>query len=217
MAAMTASLTRRAMRRATLSRWKGKTAPAIFALAVVLCGCGSEARNGGSGVPTAPAVQQAAATDREPARQKEPRALYEEAGGFSYDPPSDWRTVKLDSSRFRAAAGPATAFYAPNITVFMESYPAPLEAYADASVKAILAKAPDAKTVGREAFRTDDGEAAVRVATERTTGDVLLRQTFYFFRGTGDNRYVATCTSRADENEILEAAFEKSMKSFRIH
>lgn len=203
-----------ALRKAAEARRPGLAAVLFLSLII---GCAQQESDNSALQPPTPAAGAAVPSEREPARHKEPRALYEESGGFSYDPPAGWKIVRSESLEFRSAVGPAAAFYPPNIIIYRESWAAPLEAYADASIAAIQAKIADLKTISRDQFRTDDGEHAVRIVTERMAGDVRIRQTFYFFRGVAQARYVATCSCRADESTEFEADFDTSMRSFRIH
>ncbi len=42
----------------------------------------------------------------------------------------------------------------------------------------------------------------------------LLRQAFYFFAGTGDNKFVVTCSALASGGEEIDEVFEASLKTF---
>jgi len=147
---------------------------------------------------------------------KPPRAAYEKAGGFSYDPPQGWRVLEFGGLKYRISAGPSENDFAPNINVVDERFSGSLPEYVDLNLQTLKKTFVDFKLIKREDFQTGDGLAAVRLVCEDTQQKKRLRQTFCFF-GNSNRKYVATCTAVADGGEKLDDLFAQSMKTFRIH
>lgn len=147
---------------------------------------------------------------------KAPRAAYEKAGEFSYDPPQGWQVVELGGLKYRVSAGPSENDFAPNINVVDERFGGSLSEYVDLNLQTLKKTFVDFKVIKREDFQTEDGLAAIRVVAEDTQQNKRLRQTFCFF-GNSNRKYVATCTALAEGGEKLDDLFGQSMKTFRIH
>jgi hypothetical protein len=147
---------------------------------------------------------------------KAARSHYEREGRFSYDPPAGWNVVPFPGLKYRISHGAAEDGFAPNINVVVENYSGTLEAYVAGNMTTLQKVWPQMKVVQREPFQTDDGAPAVRLLTENEQQGRKLRQAFCFF-GTGQRKYVATCTAMAKGGERFDPLFLKSMKTFRIH
>jgi hypothetical protein len=147
---------------------------------------------------------------------KPPRAHYEKAGGFSYDPPKGWRIVDFPGLKYRISAGASENGFAPNINVVDEKFSGSLPTYVDLNMETMKKAFTDFKLLKREDFQTEDGLAAVRVVCEDTQQKQRLRQTFCFF-GDSSRKYVVTCTALAEGGEKLDPLFAESTKTFRIH
>jgi hypothetical protein len=141
--------------------------------------------------------------------------LYEQAGGFSFDPPEGWKITEMPGMKYRVAMGAPTNDFSPNILVVDETAPVDLPEYLDKSAE-MLKKLGMAETEpARETFRTDHGASGFRWVFEHEQYGNQLRQTQYYFAN-GDHKYVVTCTALADGGQALDAVFEESLKSFRI-
>jgi hypothetical protein len=147
---------------------------------------------------------------------KTPRQHYEKAGAFSYDPPSGWQVVEFPGLKYRISHGPRENEFAPNINVVDEAFSGTLAAYVDANLQNLERLFVNLKVLSREDFRTQDNEAAVKVVTENEQQGRMLRQTFFFI-GSGNRKYVVTCTALADGGDKFDTAFAGSMETFRIH
>jgi hypothetical protein len=147
---------------------------------------------------------------------KPPRAHYEKAGGFSYDPPKGWRIVEFPGLKYRISHGQSENGFAPNVNVVDEKFSGTLSAYVDLNLETMKKTFTDAKVLKREDFQTEDGLPAVRVVCEDMQQGQRLRQTFCFF-GNSNRKYVVTCTALADGGEKLDPLFAESTKTFRIH
>lgn len=147
---------------------------------------------------------------------KPPRQHYEKAGAFSYDPPSGWQVVEFPGLKYRISHGPRENEFAPNINVVDEAFSGTLATYVDANLQNMEKVFVNLKVLSREDFKTQDNEAAVKVVTENEQQGRMLRQTFFFI-GSGNRRYVVTCTALADGGDKFDTAFAESVKTFRMH
>ena len=172
------------------------SAAAVLGLAILVSGCNNKQPGAGANKP--------------------PRAQYEQAGGFSYDPPKGWETVNFSGLKYRVSHGPVANGFAPNINVVDESFAGSLKEYVDGNLANMKNAFADLTIRKREDFQTEDGLSATRVITENKQQGRLLRQTFCFF-GESKRKYVATCTTLADGGEVLDGTFAESMRTFRLH
>jgi hypothetical protein len=147
---------------------------------------------------------------------KSPRQHYEKAGGFSYDPPSGWQVVEFPGLKYRISHGPRENEFAPNINVVDEAFSGTLAAYVDANLQNLERLFVNLKVLSREDFKTQDNEAAVKIVTENEQQGRMFRQTFFFI-GSGNRKYVVTCTALADGGAKFDTAFAQSVETFRMH
>lgn len=142
--------------------------------------------------------------------------LFEQSGGFSFNPPPNWQAVEFPGLKYRIAQGPPESGFTPNIVVVDEKYSGTLPHYVEANLVNMELLLQNLKVLQRQNLRTDDGEPVVRVLTENFQQGRLLRQTFYFL-GSGDRKFVLTCTALADGGEKYDQVFLTSAESFQIH
>jgi|AntAceMinimDraft_16_1070373.scaffolds.fasta_scaffold39827_1 hypothetical protein len=145
-----------------------------------------------------------------------PRQLYEESGGFSYNPPEGWQIVELPDYKYRVSHGPLVNEFVPGIEVVDEICIGSLSACVDGTVEIMRKAFKKFDILKREAFETEDGESGFKLITELVPQSRLLRQTFYFF-GKSRRKYVAICSTLAEGGAKLDPIFEKSIRTFRIH
>jgi hypothetical protein len=139
----------------------------------------------------------------------------ETAGGFSFVPPKGWTIREFPGLKFKIAAGPAAAGFAPNINVVDESFGGSLAEYVKLNLDTLPKVFQKSRVVNQGAFKTNAGLEGARAITENEQNGKLLRQTFYFFPR-GDRQFVVTCSVLAEGGEKLDAVFEASMKTFRF-
>jgi hypothetical protein len=118
--------------------------------------------------------------------------------------------------KYRISHGPRENEFAPNINVVDEAFSGTLATYVDANLQNMEKVFVNLKVLSREDFRTQDNEAAVKVVTENEQQGRMLRQTFFFI-GSGNRKYVVTCTALADGGAKFDAAFAGSVGTFRMH
>jgi hypothetical protein len=147
---------------------------------------------------------------------KPPRRHYEESGGFSYNPPSGWQIVEFPGLKYRVSHGPVENGFAPNINVVDEEFSGTLAAYVDGSLENMERIFAKFKVLSRENLKTHDNEAGVKIITENEQQGRMLRQTFFFI-GSGDRKYVVTCSTTADDGAEFDSIFSEIFKTFRIH
>lgn len=148
--------------------------------------------------------------------EKAPRQHHEKAGGFSYNPPSGWQVVGFPGMKYSISHGPRKNAFAPNINVVDETFGGTLATYVDANLESMKKIFVKMRILGREEFKTEDNEPAVKILTENEQQGLMLRQTFFFI-GSGNRKYVITCTALTGDGETFDTAFLESMKTFRIH
>jgi len=139
---------------------------------------------------------------------------HETAGGFSFCPPPGWTIKSFPGMKYSIAAGPAAKGFAPNINVVDETAGMSLSAYVDANKKMLAKAFKDYKEVGKREFKTATGLKGARLITQSDQNGTQLRQTFYFFAGTGDKKFVVTCSTLASGGEEIDEVFESSLKTF---
>jgi hypothetical protein len=118
--------------------------------------------------------------------------------------------------KYRISHGPRENEFSPNINVVDEAFSGTLGTYVDANLQNMEKLFVNLKVLTREDFRTQDNEAAVKVVTENEQQGRMLRQTFFFI-GSGNRKYVVTCTALADGGDKFDTAFAESVKTFRMH
>jgi hypothetical protein len=143
-------------------------------------------------------------------------SLYEKEGGFSYDPPAGWQIVEFPGYKYRISRGPTQNDFAPNINVVDEKFSGPLSAYVDANVETLQKLFKNLTILQRESFTTTSGSAGFKLVTKNEPFGQTLRQTFYFFAN-GNRKYVVTCSALAEGGETLDAIFQESIRTFRMH
>ena len=139
---------------------------------------------------------------------------HETAGGFSFCPPQGWTIQAFPGLKYSIASGPAANGFAPNVNVVDESADMSLPEYVDTS-KRMLSKAfKGYKELGSREFKTTSGAKSTRLIIQSNQNGTQLRQTFYFFAGKGDKKFVVTCSALASGGEKFDEVFETTLKTF---
>ena len=138
----------------------------------------------------------------------------ESAGGFSFCPPQGWTIQSFPGLKYSIAAGPAANGFAPNINVVDETADASLAAYVDASKKMLSKAFKGYKELSKREFKTTSGLKGTRMVIQSDQNGTPIRQAFYFFAGTGDKKFVVTCSALASAGEQFDEVFEASLKTF---
>ena len=138
----------------------------------------------------------------------------ETAGGFSLCPPQGWTVRTLPGMKYSIVAGPASKGFAPNINVVDETAEMALAAYVDANTRLLSKAFKGYKELSKSEFKTTSGLKGTRLLIQSNQDGTLLRQAFYFFAGTGDKKFVVTCSALASGGEAIDEVFEGSLKTF---
>jgi hypothetical protein len=97
-----------------------------------------------------------------------------------------------------------------------EAADASLSAYVDASKKMLSKAFKGYKELGKREFKTTSGLKGARLLIQSDQNGTQIRQAFYFFAGTGDRKFVVTCSALASGGEEIDEVFEASLKTFAL-
>jgi len=139
----------------------------------------------------------------------------EPEGGFSFIPPDGWEMRSVPGRKFKAAIGPPTAGFTPNIVVSDELWPGSLDDYIKAGIEVMLQKQPNVKVVKKGDFTTSEGLRGVRITLDNFGKDTTRRQTMYTF-ARGETKFIVTFTTVAEGSEAFDPVFENTIMTFRI-
>lgn len=142
--------------------------------------------------------------------------LYEQAGGFSFDPPHTWQIAGLPGLKYRVAVGPPQNGFSPNINVVDEQYQGSINAYVDANIKTLAKMFPKFTVLDRRPFMPSRGSEGVVLVNQNEQAGKLLRQRVYFFTK-ANRQYAVTCSSLAEDGDQFDDLFDASMKTFQLH
>jgi hypothetical protein len=140
----------------------------------------------------------------------------EKGGGFSFIPPESWNPKEFPGLKFKVVVGPVHNGFTASINVVEESFRGSLDEYVKGNIATLQKILKNFEMVKQEEFKTTAGLQGVRLIVKNHQFDKDLRQTFYFFGGTADTKYVVTCTTLADDGEKLGPVFERALKTFRF-
>lgn len=144
----------------------------------------------------------------------------EPEGGFSYIPPKNWALRELPGRKYKFAFDQPIAGFAPNINVVDGLSAASLGDYVNAQMQALPKMyeqlgLKNFKVLRQSKFVTDQKLVGIKTITQSTTNGKTIRQTFYFFEGKNNKKFVVTCSVPGDAGESFGKTFDDSIKSFR--
>lgn len=148
------------------------------------------------------------------------RPAYSPPGGeFSFSPPENWMMREMPGFKYQFAFGPVTSNnFTPNINFVDQNVPTTLDDFVAGNLQALQQMAAherrSLKIVTQGEFTTDFKRSGVRVVTETAYEDPV-RQTFYFFAGKDDMKFVITCTGPADEGQGYDKICDSSISTFK--
>ena len=137
-------------------------------------------------------------------------------GLFSYQAPKGWMTKDTPVSKYPVAFDMPVNDFAANINVVVESTSKSLAEYIAAN-EAFLKSSPmfvNLQVVDKKPFVTTSGAKGTRILVNDTLGKMNLAQTFYFFEGSANNKFVVTATCKVGDGEHYAPFFDQSMKTF---
>lgn len=149
------------------------------------------------------------------------RPAYSPPGGeFSFVPPENWVMREMPGFKYQFAFGPATnQNFSPNINFVDQSAPVKLDEYVTGNLQVLQQMATNEgrslKILTQGEFTTDHKRSGVRVVTDTAYEGNPLRQTFYFFEGKDDIKFVVTCTGPNDESQGYDKMCDSSIRTFK--
>ncbi len=142
-------------------------------------------------------------------------------GEFSYSIPNGWvlRDVTW-SPKFKSAYGQSIDGFAPSINVSDESFSGTLDDYVASSLRILPTQyekmgIKNFQVLDRSNFVTDAKQRGIKVITKSDKDGREARLTFYFFDGKNGKKFVVTCIASAQEGEVYDKIYDKSMKTFK--
>ncbi|NLX22287.1 MAG: DUF1795 domain-containing protein [Phycisphaerae bacterium] len=142
--------------------------------------------------------------------------LFEQDGGFSFDPPDTWLIRDWPGMKYRIAVSPVQNGFSRNINVVDEQYEGSINAYVDAGIKTLAKIFPKFTVLDRRPFMPSRGSEGVVLVNQNEQAGKLLRQRVYFF-AKANRKYVVTCSSLAEDGDQFDDLFDASMKTFQLH
>lgn len=136
---------------------------------------------------------------------------------FSYILPKGWIAKDTGILKFRAALGPPSNGFAPNIIVIEEPFTGTLEQYVNGSERSLAQTTPGYRSLAKSAFTTSEGLRGVKLVTNQVQSGRRLRTTFYFFPSRKDRFFVVTCSALLETGSKWAATFDSAMRTFRAH
>lgn len=139
-------------------------------------------------------------------------------GEFSFVPPENWVMREMPGFKYQFAFGPKINNFTPNINFVDQNAPSTIDDYVAGNLQALQQMAVDEKrslkVIGQGEFTTDSKKSGTRVVTETAYEGNPVRQTFYFFAGKNDIKFVITCTVPAEGGAGYDKTCDSSIKTF---
>ena len=141
------------------------------------------------------------------------------SGEFSYVPPEHWVMRDVPGFKYQFAFGQRKNEFTPNINVVDANMLVKLDDFVAGNLQAMEQMAQKQsrplKIISQSEFTTDSKQSAVKVVTETKYNSQQLRQTFYFFAGKDDKKFVVTCSVLAEDGQSFETIFDSSLRTFK--
>ena len=145
----------------------------------------------------------------------------EPAGGFSMCPPPGWNIEVREGQQFHLMFAAGKPVFTPNINFKDETIAAPLDDYAQASIKTILAGteqlgATSIAVLEKKNFVTSSSVSGIRVAFRTEYKGLIIRTLQYYFDGKSGTKLIVTCTALESDKDTLDQVFDTALKTFRL-
>jgi hypothetical protein len=140
----------------------------------------------------------------------------EQSGGFSFQAPTEWVFRDFPGMKYQIAFGPATNSFSPNMNVVDEVFDGSLNDYVKENEKAIEKMFDQYKLIKKSDFKTSKGLKGKKMITTSIQQKNVVRQIFYFFPGSHEKYFVVTCSTLAQDGDLLDSVFDESMQSFEL-
>ena len=141
-----------------------------------------------------------------------------EDGLFSYQAPKGWTIKETLVSKYKIALAPSHNGFTANINVVVQPYPGSLADYVTANKQALTTTPVFTHFQIRDEkpFTTSAGANGVRLVANDGLGKQDMRQIFYFFAGSSNQKFVVTASALAADADLYASVFDASLKTFSV-
>jgi hypothetical protein len=147
--------------------------------------------------------------------KNEQTRFFEDVGGFSIIPPSEWQVTKFPGLEYKGFIGQRNNDVTPNIAFTIEIFDGPLNNFVDLVIEYANNELDvDFKLLQRNSFVTIKQLKGEKIITNITLQGRNLRQYYYFFSGNNNKLFQAICTVSAESSNTYDEMFDKSIKTF---
>ncbi|PTY01697.1 hypothetical protein DB346_11750 [Verrucomicrobia bacterium LW23] len=145
------------------------------------------------------------------------QTIKDEELGLALGVPRGWKVQAFPHSRFPMAFGPQVDGVTPNINLNTEqSDVGDFVKYVDGNQGGLLRDIKECKILLREDFVTTSGLKGIKVTTESTQFNMLLRQLFYFFAAQDRKYVIITATAPSSSIDKLEPQFDEAVRTLTM-
>ena len=139
-----------------------------------------------------------------------------QAGLFSYQAPKGWSVKSTPLSKYDVAVDAPRNNFVANINVVVEPFPDSLAKYVSANKQVIAASGIYAvfQIVDEQPFETSTGAKGVRLVAKDRLNQQDMQQSFYFFEGSSNNKFVVTASCLTSDGDQYAPIFDASLKTF---
>ena len=139
-------------------------------------------------------------------------------GVFSYQAPAGWSVKDVAMSKYKVCCDAPKDGVTANINVVVQPYPKSLADYVAFNKEQLKATSAlqNVIIVDEKPFTTAGGLAGTRLVITDTVFRTNLEQTFYFFAGNGDAKFVVTASCAVSAAQGYAPTFDASLKTFSI-
>ena len=138
---------------------------------------------------------------------------------FSFVPPENWVMREIPGFKYQMAFGPKINDFTPNINFVDQNAPSTIDDYVAGNLQQLqqmaVQESRSLKVITQGEFTTDFERSGTRVVTETSYEGKPLRQTFYFFQGKDDIKFVITCSVPAEGGEGYDKTCDSSLRTFK--
>jgi hypothetical protein len=133
-----------------------------------------------------------------------------------FDTPKDGFAANITKDGF--AANITKDGFAANINVVRQAYPKPLADYVDLNKSQIksIPLLQNVIIIDEKPFQTSGGLTGTRLVITDAVGKADLEQTFYFFAGAMDIKFVVTASCLIGDEQKYAPIFDASIKTFSL-
>src|ERR1700744_1574872 len=137
-------------------------------------------------------------------------------GLFSYQAPKGWTVKDTPFTKYKVCLDAPKNKFSANINVVMEPFSGTLEKYVELNETTLKGTAmfENLQIIDQKPFVSASGVSGLRVLLTDTVSKFNLQQIFYFFNGTGDNKFVVTASCLVGDGAADAPIFDASLKTF---